>query len=198
MTKQEARKYFTAQRLCLSADAVQRQSEQIKALLLAHFAPENYEFMHVFWPILAKNEVDTRAFIRYLQVYFPQVTLVFPRVEQHPVLHLSHYALRPDTQWRTNRWGIAEPQATPEHAVRPERLDWVMVPLLAFDEQGQRVGYGKGFYDQLLTQCRPEVPKVGVSFFDPIAQISDAEAHDFRLTHAVTPTQIWHFAEPTH
>jgi 5-formyltetrahydrofolate cyclo-ligase len=69
----------------------------------------------------------------------------------------------------------------------------VIVPMLAFDRQGNRVGYGKGYYDSFLKQCRPDCIKVGVCYFEPIAQIDDAGDFDVPLNFCITPQQVYVF-----
>lgn len=69
----------------------------------------------------------------------------------------------------------------------------VLVPLLSFDRRGHRVGYGKGYYDRFLRKCRPDCQKVGLSIFEPIDEISDANENDEPLDAAVTPTATIRF-----
>jgi 5-formyltetrahydrofolate cyclo-ligase len=69
----------------------------------------------------------------------------------------------------------------------------VLVPLLAFDESGYRVGYGKGFYDRFLQQCRKDVLTVGFSYFDAIDKIEDTHQFDVPLNYCITPHRIYEF-----
>jgi 5-formyltetrahydrofolate cyclo-ligase len=69
----------------------------------------------------------------------------------------------------------------------------VFVPLLACDTKGNRVGYGKGFYDRFLDNCKPNVQKVGLSFFEPIAELKDVNSTDIKLNYLVTPEQVYRF-----
>ena len=71
--------------------------------------------------------------------------------------------------------------------MHPSEVDVVLVPGLAFDEGGHRVGYGRGFYDRFLALCRPDCLKVGLSYFEPISQITDIHAGDIRLDLLITP-----------
>ena len=89
------------------------------------------------------------------------------------------------------RLGIPEPVSG--IAILPEILDVVFVPLLAYDEKGHRIGYGKGFYDRFLKKCRPDTIFVGLSFFGPEPQI-DFEATDVPLHYCVTPEGILDFS----
>lgn len=69
----------------------------------------------------------------------------------------------------------------------------VLIPLLAFDKNGYRVGYGKGFYDRFLAECRPDVVKVGLSVFEPIDEITDLNEFDIKMDFCITPNRVWQF-----
>lgn len=69
----------------------------------------------------------------------------------------------------------------------------VFVPLLAFDKNGDRVGYGKGFYDKFLKECKPEIIKIGLSFFEPEEKIDGIFEEDIKLDYCVTPNEIYTF-----
>jgi len=68
-----------------------------------------------------------------------------------------------------------------------------LIPLLAFDQHGYRVGYGKGYYDKFLSQCREDVVKIGLSFFEPVDNIDDINQFDISLNYCVTPQQVYEF-----
>jgi 5-formyltetrahydrofolate cyclo-ligase len=95
---------------------------------------------------------------------------------------------------RPNRYGIPEP-AEPREWLEPFQLDLVLVPLLAFDRQGQRLGYGGGFYDRsfafLKEQARPTEPLlVGVAYaFQELEQI-EAEPWDVPLDLIATDREL--------
>jgi 5-formyltetrahydrofolate cyclo-ligase len=88
-------------------------------------------------------------------------------------------------------WGIPEPVGGT--VVQPTDFDIVLIPLLAFDKYGHRVGYGKGFYDRYLLNCRPDCLKIGISLFDPVDLIEDAESHDIPLDIAICPAKMYDF-----
>ena len=69
----------------------------------------------------------------------------------------------------------------------------VFVPLLAFDQKGHRVGYGKGFYDRFLKQCQNNTLKIGLSFFEPLDSLLKAQPHDINLDAVVTPQGSYWF-----
>ena len=90
-----------------------------------------------------------------------------------------------------NQWGIPEPiDGIP---IADEKIDVVFVPLLAYDIFGNRVGYGKGFYDHFLHSCKPEVIKIGLSFFEPEQQIDGIFSGDIALDYCITPKKVYDF-----
>lgn len=104
---------------------------------------------------------------------------------------LINYFLEDGNQIKENQWNIPEPQFGEITAA--EKIDLVIVPLLAFDLKGNRVGYGKGYYDRFLKQCRPDCKKVGLSFFEPVQKIIDVDDYDVKLTQCITPEKSFVF-----
>ena len=92
---------------------------------------------------------------------------------------------------KLNSWNIPEPENG--IAISTEQIEVVFIPLLAFDLRGNRVGYGKGFYDDFLNNCSKDTLKIGLSFFEAEANIADVEPHDIPLDYCVTPTKIYTF-----
>lgn len=186
MKKAEIRKLATAQRKELSEDQV---AEYSRALLLQFSLVDlsAVKTIHIFLPILEKKEPDTFLFIEWLREYHPEIRIVVPRADFDTALMTSHvYTGRDDLQ--KNLYQILEPQQSEVHT---GDIDLVIVPLLAFDLRGYRVGYGKGFYDRFLGPIRTQ--KIGLSFFDPVALISDPDPHDVRLDSCITPEKIFFF-----
>jgi len=72
-------------------------------------------------------------------------------------------------------------------------MEVVFIPLLAYDKNGNRVGYGKGFYDKFLAECNPNTIKIGLSFFEPEELISDINTSDVQLNYCVTPNKTFKF-----
>ena len=104
---------------------------------------------------------------------------------------LINYLLTDSTVIKLNHWQVPEPMDGIE--IPAEKIDVVILPLLAFDLDGNRIGYGKGFYDVLLSKCRPDVIKVGLSLFEAEEKISDVSPLDVPLDYCVSPKQIYKF-----
>lgn len=190
MTKAALRTQFLSQRKALLPNDVAERSAAIaNRFFLEHSIISGT--LHLFLPIDRQNEVDTWLIIRQLWRDFPAVRVVVS-VTDMVTNQLTHYPLLPDMTLTENRWGIPEPlsDAAPIPATD---FDSVLVPLLAFDRQGHRVGYGKGYYDRFLANCRPDCRKIGLSLFGPIDRITDVEPTDVQLDGCLTPERTYYF-----
>ncbi len=142
---------------------------------------------HLFLAIPGKSEVDTTPLLTILQGRDKDV--VIPRISGPG--ELQHFLLTDGTRLKPNTWGIPEPVSGT--TIAPKALDVIFLPLLAFDRKGNRVGYGGGYYDRFLSRCRKDVLKVGLSFFPPVAVVSDCQPWDVPLDYGVTPEKIYAF-----
>jgi 5-formyltetrahydrofolate cyclo-ligase len=91
------------------------------------------------------------------------------------------------------QFGIREPRDSC-CKISLNRLDLILVPGLAFDRIGHRLGRGRGYYDRLLAESH--VPTCGVAFDQQIVEQIPAEPHDVRLTCILTPTRWQSFTSP--
>ncbi|TAF02669.1 MAG: 5-formyltetrahydrofolate cyclo-ligase [Runella slithyformis] len=193
MTKAELRPIFKQKRQTLTAAQVADGSLAIVRLFFSFFEVEKMKAVHCYLPIRRQNEVDTFPIIYTIQDKYLQTQVVVPRML--PLTNdLEHYQWLPDMTLTLNKWGLLEPNPDKNTKLAQiANINLVVVPLLACDKQGQRVGYGKGYYDKFLANCRPNVLKVGVSFFEPVALISDSSDFDVRLDYCITPQRVWRF-----
>jgi 5-formyltetrahydrofolate cyclo-ligase len=187
MTKQQARTEFLQRRMLLT----DREWNRLNALILIHFQRlplPPLHLVHAYVAMLQRKEPDTEPLIRYLQLRHPALQIAVPRVEGNELVQVR---LTETLQLLPNKWGVTEPVGG--EPVAPEDTDLVLTPLLAFDQQGYRVGYGKGYYDRFLARCRPDVITVGLSFFEPVPRIADTNEYDIPLNYCITPQQIYEF-----
>jgi len=194
VTKAALRRAALARRQALTSVEIAHRSEQLRAGLFQHFPVAEWRWLHLFLPLLAKHEPDTWPIIQQLWAESQATRLAAPVVQPDGIL-LKHYELTPTTPLVANRWGIPEPLADPAAEVRPAQLDAVLVPLLACDQRGHRVGYGGGFYDRFLAQCRPDALFIGLSILEdePVAEIADVLPTDVPLHACLTPGGVWNF-----
>lgn len=114
----------------------------------------------------------------------PDRRIVYPKVAGS---HLTFHAVtNPALDLAPGAFGILEP--VPSHAEVPAReIDAFLCPGLAFDERGGRLGRGRGFYDRLLAQARPDALKIGVCFTSQIVPDTFPEPHDIPMDAVLTP-----------
>jgi 5-formyltetrahydrofolate cyclo-ligase len=188
MHKSELRKTMLQRRRALSIDEVAVRSQRIADLFFQQFALKAGQTVHVFLPIIKNNEVNTWPIIERLRLEYPEVQVVVPVTDAAQNV-LTHHHLTEESVLVENAWGIPEPQDA--QIVHAHEVDVVLIPLLAFDKKGHRVGYGKGFYDRFLADCRPDVVKVGLSLEPPVERIADPNRYDVPLDFAITPGGVW-------
>ena len=185
LTKLALRKSFLKNRLALSG-----QEHEDKSFAIANNCLTlpiwHLEYYHLYLPIKAKAEIDTTLILTLLQGKDKQVIL--PRTKG---LELEHILLTDTTKLKINGLGIPEPEKGIK--ISPEQIDVIFLPLLAWDKTGNRLGYGKGFYDNFLSQCRKNTIKVGLSFFDPVEKIIDIRSKDIQMDFCVNPEGIKKF-----
>jgi len=189
MTKEQLRKAYKAERLKIDEGAYEQASVAIIEQLKQRDWSA-YIYVHVYLPIQKMREIDTWPFIDWLQVQHPNVHIVISR--SNPVdFTMEHYRFVNRTFLVENSWGILEPVDGED--IHASLLDVVVVPLLVADKHGNRVGYGKGFYDRFLEDCRPDCLKLGLSLFEPVDQIENLHAQDIPLDELITPKRTYSF-----
>lgn len=188
MTKAELRKIYLARQKNLSPAERTQKSEQISNRFFQKFDLSRINFLHCFLPIEKFGEVDTSHIFKCLWREFPNIQTLAPRVD-FQTNELESLKFTPQTRLVKNVWEIDEP--TKGKTVAAGKIDLVLVPLLCFDRRGFRVGYGKGFYDRFLKNCRADCLKIGLSYFAPVAEISDARKFDIKLDFCVTPEELF-------
>lgn len=189
MLKRQARKIYDQKRRDLSF------SDKLKwdDLILINFQTlDTPPLRHVFsfYPMEERNEVNAFLLTDYLHFRNPVLQICYPKM-QIEVPDMEAIACHADTIFEANALNILEPLDTEQ--VEPQDLDLVLVPMLICDEKGNRVGFGKGYYDRYLSRCRPDCLKVGLSYFEPVARIDDADEFDVPLDLCITPEKVYVF-----
>ncbi len=187
MIKSELRQLYLSKQKAISREDRASMSDRIAFQFSSNFDLTGVRNLHCFIPIEKFNEVNTRPIFELLWRDHPQVVTLVPRVdfESNGLISLK---LTPETALVRNTWEIDEPSHN--EFVEPEQIDMVLVPGLCFDLPGHRVGYGKGFYDRFLKQCRTDCLKVGLSYFQPVETIDDVYGGDVRLDAVVTAYDV--------
>lgn len=192
MSKQQLRKLFKERRQALTAAQVSEGSQAIARLFFTTFAVEKMKAVHCYLPIRRQKEVDTFPIIFTIYEKYLQTKVIVPR-SLPETTDMEHYQWQSDMTLELNTWGILEPDPHTSVPFPINQIDAVIVPLLACDTRGHRVGYGKGFYDKFLAQCRPDTLKIGVSFFEPTNTFISPDPTDIPLDYCITPQKTWRF-----
>ncbi|WP_395051040.1 5-formyltetrahydrofolate cyclo-ligase [Flavobacterium sp.] len=187
MLKKELRAKYKALRNQLPESDLEEMSLDIANKILTLPIWEKTYF-HIFLPIIEHKEVNTEFILHLLSGKDKEIVISKCDFES---CHLVHFLLTDNTKIKKNQYNIPEPVDGLE--VPTNKIDVVFVPLLAFDKTGHRAGYGKGFYDKFLTECKPETIKIGLSFFKPEEKIEDVFENDVKLDYCVTPNEIYEF-----
>ncbi|GAB2522667.1 5-formyltetrahydrofolate cyclo-ligase [Spirosoma aerophilum] len=196
MTKSALRQSFLAQRKALEADDVTRLSERIADHFFTYLEQnglaETPFTLHTFLPIKRHNEVNTWAIVEPIWLSYSHIQVSVPVTDEYNQ-QLLNYTIFPGTPLVNNRLGIPEPAIGSRYETEPGQISIVLVPLLAFDKTGHRVGYGGGYYDRFLADDVPDSRKIGLSLFDPVDNIVDVEPTDVRLDVCITPEHTYVF-----
>jgi len=187
MTKAELRKTYKLLRKHLSEDEVDNLSLKIANQILT-LPVWNYEFYHTFLSITEHKEVNTDYLLNILSGKDKHIVI---SKSNFSTTEMTHYLLTDSTTIKKNEWNIPEPVSG--IPIDSKQIDVVFIPLLAFDKFGHRIGYGKGFYDKFLTECKPETIKIGLSFFEAETVINEVFETDVKLDFCVTPERVYNF-----
>ena len=187
MDKFTARKKYQTLRSKLSKNKILDLSIKIanNCLDLNIWSNENY---HIYLSIDKKNEVDTKPIIDILDGR--QKNIIVSKSD-FKALTLKNYLFSEEVIFEENEYGIPEPINGIQ--IKSEIIDVVFVPLLAYDSKGNRVGYGKGFYDKFLQILDSKTIKIGLSFFPPEELIKNIDEKDIKLDYCVSPEKIFNF-----
>ena len=186
MLKAELRKKYMQKRKALSRDEAFLLSEKIFQNFIGYFKPNPGQKVHVFVPIDKFNEIDTQIFINYFLAQ--NIHVYVPKIVAGKLINIEIFK---DTVFETNAWGISEPVSNKDSG--EEAFQYVITPLLYCDGKGNRVGYGKGFYDGLFQSISPDSKKIGINYFDPDDSVDDVWENDIPLDYLVTPTEVLSF-----
>ncbi len=194
MNKKELRIKYKALRQQLTPEKVDTMSLLIAnnilhlntRLLNCDFWDNTY--FHLFITIKEHMEVETEFILHVLAGKDKEIVVSKSNFD---TIEMTNFLLTDATKFKKNDHNIFEPTNGLE--VPNEKIDVVFIPLLAYDKKGNRVGYGKGFYDYFLSKCKKEVIKIGLSFFDPEEQIDDVSDSDVKLHYCITSTTMYSF-----
>ncbi|PZX54747.1 5-formyltetrahydrofolate cyclo-ligase [Algoriphagus ratkowskyi] len=188
LDKQQLRIFYKKLRAGLSDEDLEKKSLQILDNLIVFLKErKDLEHFHLFFPISKQREINTFLIKEFLEAR--KNTIYTSRVEADS-LALQTLQLQPNTKFYLDKWGIPVPKDY--LLVSNEMIQVVFVPLLAYDQKGNRIGFGKGYYDLFLSSLDSSVCKIGLSLFSAELHIP-SELHDIPLDFCITPENILTF-----
>lgn len=187
MNKDQLRKKYKTLRESIDQQNLDQGSLDIAnlSLKLPIWDKTNY---HLFLPIVNKKEINTEYLLQILAGKDKNTILSKSNFQDGT---LTHYLLTDNTKIKVNAYGIPEPVDGIQ--VSESQIQVVFIPLLAFDIQGNRIGYGKGFYDRFLALCPKDTIKIGLSLFAAEQNIQDVYDQDIPLDYCITPKKTYDF-----
>lgn len=186
MDKKTLRKvYLEKRRLLTDAEYKKRNlflCDRLKALVQKN----GYQRIHLFFPIKKFKEVDLHLFLAWAYAQ-PNIQII-TSVSDLATAQMQHYTVNQQTSFAINEWGIPEPVGAKEFNIKG--LDCVLVPMVIGSKTGQRIGYGKGYYDQFLMQCTEKTVFVGLNLGPLLEGAIFTEGHDISMDWMMTPFQL--------
>ncbi|OVE61304.1 5-formyltetrahydrofolate cyclo-ligase [Chryseobacterium mucoviscidosis] len=187
MLKAELRKKYMQKRKALSIDEAFLLSEKVFKNFIEYFKPSQNQKIHIFIPIEKLREVNTQIFVSYF--VSGKIRVFVPKIVDTRLISVEIFA---DSKFELNNWGISEPVSDEDSGILD--YDFIITPLLYCDSKGNRVGYGKGFYDGFFEKVSVETKKIGVNYFNPEENIDDVWENDIPLDYLVTPDVVLSFS----
>lgn len=194
MTKSQIRIEYIQKRKQISEDLYFELSQRIADQFFFQFHAKllNISTLHSFLPIEKNREPNTNFILKILFQRFKKLQIVASKTDFENLI-MEHFLIDAGTVFEENKYEIPEPIS--DTNIPENEIDMVLVPLLAFDQKGNRIGYGGGFYDKFLANTRPNCVKIGLSFFDPVETIIELAETDIPLNFCITPNKIWDFSD---
>jgi 5-formyltetrahydrofolate cyclo-ligase len=179
LTKQAIRSKILSQLKIQKEENRDRKSQVIKNTLCR--TKEFRKAKNVMFYIALKGEVNTEEMIKEAKKQGKTVTV--------PVCCRDSFTLRPcilddHAKLKLGPYGVHEP--VEEKCIRPPDLDLIIVPGLAFDKSGNRLGRGKGYYDRFLSKLPSEIPSIGLAFDFQILSSVPTTEHDVSVTRVIS------------
>jgi 5-formyltetrahydrofolate cyclo-ligase len=178
--KDTIRKQGKARRADLDRDTRAGFDSRIIARCKAELSWNDYERVMLFLPIERQHEIDLWPLMRWIWAQWPAVEVYVPRVAGDA---MQAVMITPLTRFSENNFGIPEPASG---EVLDGQLDLILTPLLGFDAAGNRVGYGRGYFDRFFA-AQPTAERVGLAYECLYVQEGiAAETHDMALNIIIT------------
>jgi 5-formyltetrahydrofolate cyclo-ligase len=187
--KSDIRKYILSRRDSIREEIRKDKDREIKERLLAlsEFKASHKILLYASF----RSEVDTFDLLKYCVAHGKVVVL--PKVDKQDN-ELKLYEIKDTGELISGYLGISEPDVPEDRLMNVEHMDLILVPGVAFDEKCNRLGYGKGFYDKLLSGVRGQGSRVkgliAMAYEEQIVEALLSEPHDIKMDKIITDKRI--------
>lgn len=182
--KEKLRKDILKMRINLSKQDLLEKSNKIKKRLSKMALFQNAKT--ILFYVSYGNEVNTHDMIKE-SIAMGKNVVVPKSVTKNNTLILSKLKSWDDLE--IGAYNILEPKKETIEEVDVESIDLIIVPGVVFDEKGNRIGHGKGYYDRLLNDSQ-NIPNIGLAFELQIVENIESEQHDERIDVIITEERI--------
>ena len=180
MDKKALRKEYFELRDKIPTDKRIKKSQKIFEILKANEAYQKANIIFIYASF--HSEVYTHEFIK--------LALEDKKIICLPVVisdqEMEVFQIHSMDQLKKDNFGILSPDPNSCSKVLPEEIDLALIPLLAFNAQGYRLGYGKGYYDRYLPQLKATCNKIGIAFSEQFSKELPVSIYDYPLDHILT------------
>lgn len=177
INKNEIRKAIKVQRKAMSTEQVREKSRIISKLFLESSIYQKAKCLMVYMPL--GNEVDTKFIMQ--SAFADGKQLIFPVTDTESGEITPYYADE-NTEFKKGAFSVSEPQSGRKADIK--KIDVVVVPGIAFDRKGSRVGFGKGCYDKFLRKT--DAVKVGICYDFQLCEEIEINDNDVKMDFLIT------------
>lgn len=179
--KNEIRKVYKAKRASMDKAQVSEKSIKACEIFLKSALYENAKTIMLYMPL--GNETDTTDIIK--RAFADGKRVAFPVTDEESGEITPCYATA-KTTFSKGAFSVNEPCGN--DVADAEDIEVVLVPGIAFDKNGSRVGFGKGCYDRLL--CRTKAVKIGFCYENQLCENIPADEHDIKMDYIITEKKL--------
>lgn len=186
MNKEEIRRNISNQRLSLTLEEIENKSYQIFLNLLK--SEEYINFPNIMFYVATRSEVQTEEMIK---TSIKRGKNIFVPVILTECINLVPSKLTDfDRELEKGKKGIFEPKQEYRRLFPPEDLDLIILPGIAFDIRGNRIGRGGGYYDNFLRKIYPSVKIIALAFEIQIVKKIPTDTNDIAVHKIITEKRI--------
>lgn len=183
-TKQDIRNEILKKRSEISLEIRLQWNEEIYSKLITSDFYKSSATIFSF--VSFKDEVDTHKFI--IRALADGKTICVPKVASKKE-GMKTYKINSFDNLKTGYFGILEPKDDCLE-ILPEHIDFILMPGVAFDHKGGRVGYGAGFYDRFLSNLKKDVPKIAIAYDIQLIDKVPTDEFDVKIDGIITNSQV--------